>query len=46
MRFDERDIYRLRDVFEIPEETRCYNGMLFDKEEIFMYFLKEISISL
>ena len=32
-RFDKRDIYRLCDVFEIPEEIRSYNGMVFDKEE-------------
>ena len=39
-RFDKRDIYRLCDVFEIPEEIRCYNGMVFNKEEALCIFLK------
>ena len=42
-RFDNRDIYRLCDVFEIPEEIRCYNGMVFDKEEVLCIFLKRFT---
>ena len=41
-RFDKRDMYRLCDVFEIPEEVRCYNGMAFDKEALCI-FLKRFS---
>ena len=39
-RFDKRGMYRLCDVFEIPEEIRCYNGMVFNKEEALCIFLK------
>ena len=42
-RFDKRDIYRLCDVFEIPEEIRCYNGMVFDKEKALDIFLKRFA---
>ena len=42
-RFDKRDIYRLCDVFEIPEEIRSYNGMVFDKEESLCTFLKRFA---
>ena len=41
-RFDKRDIYRLCDVFEIPEEIRCYNGNVFDKEAL-RIFLKRFT---
>ena len=33
-RFDKRDIYRLCDVFEIPEEIMYYNGMVFDNHTL------------
>ena len=42
-RFDKRDIYRLCDAFEIPEEIRCYNGMAFGKEEALCIFLKRFA---
>ena len=42
-RFDKRDIYSLCDVFEISEEIRCYNGMVFDKEEALCFFLKRFA---
>ena len=42
-RFDKRDIYRLRDVFEIPKEIRCYNGMVFDKEEALCILFKRFA---
>ena len=41
-RFDKRDIYRLSDLFEIPEEIRCYNAMVFNKEEA-LYYLKRFA---
>ena len=43
-RFDKRDIYRLCDVFEIPEEIRCYNGMVFNKEEALCILLRKLGI--
>ena len=42
-KFDKRDIYRLCDVFEIPEVIRCYNGKVFDKEEALCIFLKRFA---
>ena len=42
-RFDKRGIYRPCDVFEIPEETRYYDGMVFDKEEALCIFLKRFA---
>ena len=42
-RFYERDIYRLCHVFEISEEIRCYNGMVFDKKEALCIFLKRFA---
>ena len=42
-RFDKRDIYRLCDVFEIPEEIRCYNGLVFAKEEALCICLKRFA---
>ena len=42
-RFDKTDIYRLCDIFEIPEEIRCYNGMVFNKEEALCIFSKRLA---
>ena len=39
-RFDKWDIYRLCNVFEIPEEIRCYNGMVSGKQEALCISLK------
>ena len=36
-------MYRLCDVFEIPEEMRYYNIMVFDKEEALCIFLKRFA---
>ena len=43
LRFHKRDKYRLCDVFEIPEEIRCYNGMAFNKDEALCIFLKRFA---
>ena len=42
-RFNKRDIYRLCDFFEISEEIRGYNGMVFDKEEASCIFVKKFA---
>ena len=42
-RFHKRDICRLCDVFEIPEEIRCYNAVVFDKEEALFIFFKKFA---
>ena len=33
----------LCDIFEIPEEIRCYNRMNFDREEALCIFLKRFA---
>lgn len=42
-RFMKRDIYRLMDVFRIPEEIRCYNGVVVPGEEALCIFLKRFA---
>ena len=39
-RFTKRDILQLCEVFRIPDEIRCYNGVVFQKEEVFCIFEK------
>ena len=36
-------MHKLCDAFEIPEEIRCYNGMIFGKEEALCIFLKRLA---
>ena len=42
-RFNKRDIYRLCDVFDIPDQIKVYNGVIFDKEEALCIFLKRFA---
>ena len=40
---DDNECLLLYDVFGIPEEIRCYNEMVFDKEEPLCVFLKRFA---
>lgn len=42
-RFCKGDIYRLCDVFELPDKVRCYNGVVVQKEEALCIFLKRFA---
>ena len=42
-RFMKRDIFDLCDIFRIPEEIKCYNGVKADKEEALCIFLKRFA---
>lgn len=42
-RFQRRDIYRLADVFNMPEEILCYNGLRVDSTEALCILLKRFA---
>lgn len=42
-RFYRNDIYNLTEVLELPEQFKCYNGVIVDKVEAFCMFLKRFA---
>ena len=42
-RFCKRDIYRLVEVYQFPEEFLCYNGTVYDPVEAMCIFLKRLA---
>ena len=42
-RFNKHDIYDLGDIFHLPQEIKCYNGVVVDKEESLCIFLKRFA---
>ena len=43
LRFLKADVYRLAEVFRIPNELKTYNGSVFDGKEAFCVFLKRFA---